>query len=182
LAQPIKQNQVLCATLCVLCSMSGCSWLFVQPLPPPPLRTEPLNCTTSRAAPVLDTLFTATNVASAIYVGSQDNVANKGTAVTFGLAVAALWLSSAVYGYSKTSECEDAMAEDQPPPRRRYYAPPPRYQSPPPYSAPPPSPYAPPAGYPPPPPPGAAAPAPAPPAAAPPPTPTVPQSQDQESP
>jgi hypothetical protein len=37
-----------------------------------------------------------TNVASAVYVAGQDNVTNKNAAVGLGLAVAGLWLSSAI--------------------------------------------------------------------------------------
>jgi hypothetical protein len=100
-------------------SSSGCSWIFVQPLPAHYERSDSVNCTTNRAAPILDTIFTLTNVVSAVYVAGQDNVTNKGTAVGLGLAVAGLWLSSAIYGYSKTSECEAAMEDDAPAPRYR---------------------------------------------------------------
>jgi len=82
-------------------------------------RSDSVNCTTNRAAPVIDTIFTLTNVVSAVYVAGQDNVTNKNTAVGLGLAVAGLWLSSAIYGYSKTSECEAAMDDDAPAPRYR---------------------------------------------------------------
>ena len=130
--------------LVAVSSTTGCSWLFVQPLRP----GGPPNCTTNRAAPVIDTIFTLTNVGSAIYVAGQDNVTNKGTAVSVGLTVAALWFSSAIYGYSKTSECEEALEE----PRGGHYAPPrplpPRRvapRPPPPPAAPPPPSAAPPA-------------------------------------
>jgi hypothetical protein len=107
-------------SLLVLLQPAGCSWLFVQPLPSnyEPGRSVP-DCTTNRAAPVFDTIFTGTNIASAVYVAGENNVTNKGTAVTLGLLVASVWLSSAIYGYSKTSACEDAKAEDAPAPRYR---------------------------------------------------------------
>jgi len=110
-------------------SLSGCSWLFVQPLPPRFERGDRPACTTNRAAPVIDTILTLTNVGSAVYVAGQDNVTNKGTAVTAGLLVGALWFSSAIYGYSKTSECEDSLADDEP---VRYGRPPIRLRAPPP--------------------------------------------------
>jgi hypothetical protein len=108
-------------------SSSGCSWLFVQPLPDRYERGDFSNCTTSVAAPVIDTLFTLTNVGSSIYVAGQDNVTNKGAAVTAGLLVGALWLSSAIYGYSHTSDCRAAKeeADDRPSPHARPRAPPP---------------------------------------------------------
>jgi hypothetical protein len=104
----------------VLSLTSGCSWLFVQPLPESYDRRDYPVCTSSRTGPVLDTLFALTNTASAIYVAGENNVTNKNAAVTLGLGVAALWTASAVYGYSHTSEC-DAAKEDR---GRGYYAPP----------------------------------------------------------
>src|SRR3954471_8739765 len=79
-------------------SLSGCSWIFVQPLPPRHESGDRTACTTNRAAPVIDTILTLTHVTSAIYVAGQDNVTNKGPAVTAGLLVGAMWLSSAIYG------------------------------------------------------------------------------------
>jgi hypothetical protein len=104
-------------------SFGGCSWIFVQPRPD---RYEPgdvVDCTTNAVAPVIDTLLTLTNVGAAIYVAGEDNVTNKGTAVTAGLLVGALWFSSAVYGYSKTSDCRDAKDEAADRPTRRLFQP-----------------------------------------------------------
>jgi hypothetical protein len=98
---------------------SGCSWIFVQPPPPDYGRGRDLDCTTNRAAPVIDTIFTITNVISALYVAGQNNVTNKGASVGLGLSVAALWGMSAGYGYSNTSQCEEAKASMS----GRYYSP-----------------------------------------------------------
>jgi hypothetical protein len=105
------QILTIAATLGLL---PGCSWLFIQPLQDDRNPGEPYTCTTNRAAPVIDTLLAASNVASAAYVANQDNAANKGTAVMAGLSVATLWAVSAGYGYFKTAECEEAIS----PPRR----------------------------------------------------------------
>lgn len=116
----MKTSRLLALVVSLLCwSSSGCSWLFVQPLPANYERGDDVNCTTNRAAPVIDTLLTLSNVGSAVYVAGQDNVTNKGTAVTAGLLVGALWFSSAIYGYSKTADCAAAMEDDAPPPRYR---------------------------------------------------------------
>jgi hypothetical protein len=97
----------------------GCSWIFTQPLsgvrfgdPDSPSDPRVLNCSTNLAPPVFDTVFTLTNLASAIYVATDDNATNQGTAVGLGLAVAALWASSAYYGYFHTSECKEAIGDD----------------------------------------------------------------------
>jgi hypothetical protein len=135
---------------CVLGSTQGCSWLFVQPVPPGGSRGV-VTCTTNRAAPVIDTIFTTTNLASVVYVASKDDGTDKGAPIMLGLSVAGLWLASAVYGYQHTAECEaeeEKYDEDYELPRarpRRYRpAPPPRRAAPPaapaPYDAPPPPP------------------------------------------
>jgi hypothetical protein len=103
-----------------LSSTGGCSWIFVQPLRSDYDPRDYPNCTSSRTAPVFDTLFTLTNVASAVYVAGENNVTNKGAAVTAGALVATLWALSAGYGYIHTAECEDAQTERG----RGYYAPP----------------------------------------------------------
>lgn len=158
----------------------------MQPLPPEHgYDYQP--CTSSLVAPVIDTIFTITNVVSALYVGTRDNVTNKGTSVTVGIGVATLWALSAGYGYSHTAECEEAHDFDErgyhPPPHLR--APPRYYPQPPPrVVAPPGSPgsWAPPADP-------AAAPAAPPPAvdaaaapAAPTPAAPAPQQQDDDDP
>ncbi|HVZ87097.1 MAG TPA: hypothetical protein VHG72_09010 [Polyangia bacterium] len=117
-------------------STSGCSWIFVEPLPADD-PSDYAHCTTSRAAPVIDTIFTSTNLLSALYVAGEDNVKNKGPAISLGLGVAALWLASAIYGYSKTNECEAARVEGANEPLYRHhhrgYVPgPPVYYPPPP--------------------------------------------------
>jgi hypothetical protein len=208
LTKKVSRILLSVVSLSGLATSQGCSYLFVQPAPPGPPRSASVNSTTNRAAPVIDTIFTATNLASAAYVAGQDDATNKGQAVTLGLAVAGLWLSSAIYGYAKTSECEDVLAEDdQGPYRPANYrmvvpggqpynhpsAPPPSYGPPPGYAPPPgygpPPGYAPPPGYGPPPgyappPPSAPPPTPAPPAAAPtaPVAPPAPQNMDTEQP
>jgi len=96
----------------VLLLLPGCSWLFVDRLPEDHHSHRDYDCTTSRTAPVVDTILTATNVASAIYVASLDNVKNKGPAVMLGLSVAAIWASSAVSGFHATSQCREAKEDD----------------------------------------------------------------------
>ena len=121
------------ALVCVM-PLSGCSLLFTKPPPKNYDGRGYLDCTTSRVPPALDTIFTLTNVGSAIYVAGQDNVQNKGSSVALGLGVAALWMMSAIYGYSGTSACEEAQqsvgyGSRYPPPRpapRRVAPPPPR--------------------------------------------------------
>jgi len=120
-------------------SASGCSWIFVQPLHTDDPGKYP-HCTTSRVAPAIDTVFTATNLGSVLYVAGEDNVKNKGASIAVGLSVATLWLSSAIYGYSHTSECEAALEDDDQPryrPPHHGYVPPRPAWTPPPAAGPP---------------------------------------------
>jgi hypothetical protein len=112
--------------------VTGCSFLFVQPPHEEYGSRGVIGCTTNRAAPVIDTIFTLTNFFSALYVASEDNVTNKGASVGAGLAVGALWLSSAIYGYYNTSQCSELLAdsEDDAPYRRRMPNPRPAWRAP----------------------------------------------------
>jgi hypothetical protein len=108
------------AALVALSMCSGCSFIFVQPPKDDDFHARGTrNCTTTPVAPVIDSLFTLTNLLSAFYVANEDNVTNKGTAVGVGLGVAAFWLSSAIYGYYNTSQCAELAREDDAGPYHR---------------------------------------------------------------
>jgi hypothetical protein len=109
----MKRDLMKKCLICVLLLLlPSCSFLLVESLPENyKPRRRVLSCTTNRAAPVIDTVLTLTNIASAIYVASLDNVKNKGTSVMLGLSVAALWANSAIYGYKATNACEEAKEE-----------------------------------------------------------------------
>jgi hypothetical protein len=119
-------------------SSAGCSYLFVQP---PRDEGRPAGCTTSYLAPGVDTVLVGTNLASVFYVAAQPNVTNKGEAMAVGTAVAAFWLSSAIYGYHNVGACIDANDDERPyypPPRPRpSWSPPPQAAASPPRFAPP---------------------------------------------
>ncbi len=109
---------------------AGCSYLFVRPPRDTELGSRVIECTTSPAAPLIDSILVATNVGSAVYVEGQNNVKNKAEAVSFGLGVATFWLSSAIYGFYFTRECAVLKEEAQAGP---YYLRPVRTRRGPPY-------------------------------------------------
>jgi hypothetical protein len=117
----MRAGPVIPLVVAVVSLTAGCSFIFVQPLQEESYSRGYTPCTTSRAAPVLDTLLTLTNVGSALYVASENNVTNKTPALAPGLGVAALWAISAGYGYVNTGECEAFEENDG----RRAYTPPP---------------------------------------------------------
>ena len=91
-------------------STAGCSWIFTQPLRDDrPPRDSPV-CSTSLAPPMIDTALFALNAGTTIYTAAEDNVSHKALRVSAGAAAATLWLLSAIYGYSKTSACGEAVA------------------------------------------------------------------------
>jgi hypothetical protein len=106
--------------LLALSMCGGCSYIFVQPPKDDDLHARGvLTCTTTPIAPVVDSVFTLTNLLSVFYVANENNVTDKGTPMAAGLAVAAIWLSSAIYGYYNTSQCADLAREDDPGPYHR---------------------------------------------------------------
>ena len=109
----------IATALAALSMTSGCSFLFVQPAPDDSPGRQMINCTTSQVAPVVDTILTVTNLFSVFYVASENNVSNRGTAVGVGLSVATVWLSSAIYGFYSTSQCEDLLRDDDQGPYQR---------------------------------------------------------------
>jgi len=104
--------------LTILAATSGCSWFFVQP-PHSGVEFAPKAVrTTSRAAPVADTLFAAGTLATTMYINSQENYGGQRLTVVAGATTATLFLVSMIYGYWDTSECEDATRSLPGPPLR----------------------------------------------------------------
>src|SRR5262245_47336117 len=106
-------------------SSLGCSFLFTTTAPDHPERIPPeraIDCTTSNAAPVVDTLVAAYQVVRTFYALSADDAAyanapiSRGSDVALGLAFMGVFGGSALYGYTVTSECSDAKELR----RRRY--------------------------------------------------------------
>jgi hypothetical protein len=106
-------------------AQGGCSWIFVQPLPPDYQRGDPIACTTSVGAPIADTLLAASNIAGALYVagtvGSKATPAENAL-VSTGLVWTVVYISAAVHGYRATAACREAKEEDERPGRRRFPA------------------------------------------------------------
>jgi hypothetical protein len=152
-------------------------------------RSSEIQCTTTPGWPVFDTVLAGLElVRTGIAISAKDSdyqgaQLSRPADIGFGLAFMTLFAISAGVGYSRVSDCNDALGQgNMPRPRPRRVAPPPDYyqQRPPaplPYGGPPPNQTVPPGGVPlaPPPPPstgptGGAAPPPA----APPPPPSSP--------
>jgi hypothetical protein len=89
--------------------VSGCSWIFTQPLRDDRSPYDYPVCSTSPAPPVVDTLLFVANAGSTTYLALQDNVNQKALWLSLGFTEAALWFLSATYGFSKINACIDAV-------------------------------------------------------------------------
>lgn len=98
------------ALVALAVTSSGCSFIFVKA--PPPFAT----CTGSPLAPVVDTLAAGLEaVRTVIALGATDDSykgapISRGADIGIGAGLAALFVSSAAYGYVVTKKCNDARA------------------------------------------------------------------------
>jgi hypothetical protein len=98
------------ASLSVL-PVHGCSFAFVDTPPAQPTTLRYLDCTSNRAAPVLDTIgagFYGVSTGIAVSV-SEDEFERHGVSklatIALNLAITALFTAGAVYGYRQTARC-----------------------------------------------------------------------------
>jgi hypothetical protein len=92
----------------LFCMESGCSWAFMTRPPTAVVApNHPVECTTSVAAPVLDSICAGYFVANAIALGAgnyDSSTQSGGIALSLGLV--ALCGLSAISGYGHSSRCE----------------------------------------------------------------------------
>jgi len=100
-----------------LLPLSGCSWLLVEAPPPGHEHLRYFDCSTSRAAPIVDTvlggLYGLTAVEMAVDRSGSGSGVPAGETVTLVVVeagLAAMFGVSAVYGYGTTAKCDDAKA------------------------------------------------------------------------
>jgi hypothetical protein len=95
------------------CLCSGCSLVFVTPPPAaaPGLPRPHVDCTTSFLAPIVDSAFTAYQLAGVAYVSTLDDARFANYPITrkqdmaVGGAFAAAFAGSAVYGFVSAARC-----------------------------------------------------------------------------
>jgi hypothetical protein len=94
---------------------TGCSFLFVHGPPDHPSHSRVVDCTSSRLAPILDTIFaTGEVVRIGVDIAASDDAfasapIKKDADIGLGAVFGGLFLSSAVYGYIKTARCSEAV-------------------------------------------------------------------------
>jgi len=102
--------------------LGGCSFAFVNGPPPQHQQLPYFDCTSSRVAPVLDTIFTALQVLN-VGLAVSDNDAEwedrfggdapiaRKPSIALYAGLAALGAAGAYYGFTKTGECRDAKLQ-----------------------------------------------------------------------
>jgi hypothetical protein len=139
------------ALTCAAPWLAGCSVLFTTSPPSDAERLPagaPIECTTTKAAPIVDSVLAGLQVARVGLAAAADDSVYRDAPISreadigIGVAMATLFLSSAVYGYSVTGRCADLKArtwsddamdsrENLPPPGERRPAPSPSSDQPP---------------------------------------------------
>lgn len=118
--------RLLSLGLAILIFLPGCSWIFVKPARvddhPNPA------CSSSRAAPVLDTIQAVGNVIGVAALATMDDFENRNALIVSWILWAGIYTASAAYGYSNTSECVEGRSEsyDRPELLDPDYRPPPK--------------------------------------------------------
>ncbi len=109
-----RRNDLTCALAVVaLSATAGCSWVFTQPLRDDRRPSDYPVCSTNPAPPLIDSAISLLNVGTTIYTAAQDDVSQKALRVSLGATAATVWLLSAIYGYTETSACGEAVASYQ---------------------------------------------------------------------
>jgi hypothetical protein len=114
--------------------LQGCSFIFVDTPPTVHDASTPpssIHCTTSAAAPVVDTVVAVFEaVRTGIALGADDSdyhsyPISRGADIAIGLGLTTLFTAAATYGYINTSKCSDVKEEahEPPPPRMMLYRP-----------------------------------------------------------
>jgi hypothetical protein len=113
---PVGSRVTKVAVVSVLATLAaaatGCSLAFVNGPPPNHQKLAYFDCSSSRALPTLDLLVAGAATVDAIpgVANGASGLSNHAALAVFG-AEAALFAASAIYGYSKTSECREAQSE-----------------------------------------------------------------------
>jgi hypothetical protein len=95
-------------------AVSGCSFVFVEGPPSNYQHQTDVHCTSNEVFPMLDVVFAGINALDVSMVGSHQYHIDDSTTESLFMGVSAgliaVHIASAIYGFVKTSSCQDAMA------------------------------------------------------------------------
>ncbi len=87
---------------------SGCSFMFVEGPPAKHAERASFECSTSNAAPMVDTISAAVNGLGVALAANEDRMLNREQDMKVNLTWLAVSGISAIYGFRKVSQCKDA--------------------------------------------------------------------------
>lgn len=90
---------------------SGCSYLFVNGPPANHAERATFECSESNAWPVIDAIWAGLNGIGAASAAGDNTNPNQGQIVAVGLTWLAVSGTSAIYGFTKVSKCNDAKRQ-----------------------------------------------------------------------
>lgn len=99
-------HKLLAASLTVI--LSGCSFLFTSSPPERVTAYTSIDCTTSRAAPAVDTVLSALSAVGTIY---EANAEYPTEYIVAGAAWTLLWSASGIYGFTVVRACGEAKQQ-----------------------------------------------------------------------
>lgn len=97
----------------VLALLPACSFIFTNSAPDTPITASTtLTCTTSNAAPAIDTALAALQgVGTAVYASKYSGTEDASLVIGAGVAWTAVFAVAAGYGFSVTNSCTEAIAK-----------------------------------------------------------------------
>lgn len=111
------------ALACAAPGLGGCSFLFSSAPPAGAERLTPdskVDCSTSKAPPIADSVIAGLQaVRTGLAVAAEDRVyrdspISREADIGIGLGLTALFLGSAIYGYSASSRCTEVKSRVDP--------------------------------------------------------------------
>jgi type IV secretory pathway VirB10-like protein len=96
------------AMIAALVLHSGCSFLFVKGPPANHAEVASFDCSDSNAWPVVDLLWAGLNGLGAASAAGDQEIENRDQVVGVGVAWLVVSGISAIYGFNKVSQCNDA--------------------------------------------------------------------------
>jgi hypothetical protein len=103
----VATHVAACLTVAAL-SSGGCSFAFVRgPNNVAPGRYESGNCSTSRAAPIIDSVLTGVEGFGLLGAFNQTDREYASSVLIVGAALTTLFAASAIYGYAVVRSCRD---------------------------------------------------------------------------
>jgi hypothetical protein len=119
----VMKTGLIAAMVSAVSVQPGCSFLFVKGPPPDHARMASFDCSESYVMPVMDTIGAVLAGAIAASAGGDNSNQDQAADITVGVSLLVLAGASAIYGYSRATDCRAAWQALE---ERNAHAPPPQ--------------------------------------------------------